>query len=136
MYRECRHRMPTGRHCQSPAMRPSAYCYYHDRLHRYPGRPGPKKPLQLPRLDNRDALLTGLTDVMNAILARKVDTRQAGRLIHGMQVAASSLGKASAREKFKAAEAPPDADPIEHTPVRRAGRKSRDMTYYKSRGVP
>jgi hypothetical protein len=26
----CRHIMPTGRTCKSPAMRGSAYCYYHD----------------------------------------------------------------------------------------------------------
>ena len=30
----CRHLMPTGRNCKSPAMRNSAYCYYH----------GPQKP--------------------------------------------------------------------------------------------
>ena len=101
MVRECRHTMPTGVHCQSPAMRHSAYCYHHDRLHRYPREARlAKKPVHLPKLDNRDALLAGLTDVMNAILARKVDPRQGGSLIYGMQVAAYNIGKASAQNRI------------------------------------
>jgi len=100
MFRKCRHRMPTGIHCQSPAMGNSVYCYHHDRLHRRLGMTGRRpKPLQLPTLDSRDALLAGLTGVMNAALARKIDSRQAGRLIYGMQVAASNLPNASSPAK-------------------------------------
>lgn len=101
MVRECRHIMPAGLHCKSPAMRRSVYCYHHDRLHRYRGRPGPRKSIQLPKLDTREALIKGLTDVMNAILHDKIDPRKGGRLIHGMQIASEHLGKAPAPSSAK-----------------------------------
>jgi hypothetical protein len=34
----CRHIMPTGRTCKSPAMRGSAYCYYHHGPQKSPRR--------------------------------------------------------------------------------------------------
>ena len=33
MYFECRHIMPNGARCHSPALRATPYCYYHTRLH-------------------------------------------------------------------------------------------------------
>ena len=102
MFRECRHIMPTGRHCKSPAMGNSAYCYHHDRLRRRWGAPPRPKAMKLPKFDSREAILAGLNDVMNAILTRKVDLRQGGRLLYGMQIAATNLRKASAPGKQKA----------------------------------
>ena len=40
MYPECRHIMPDGAKCHSPAMRGMAYCYYHT-----PGRRSGRPPL-------------------------------------------------------------------------------------------
>jgi hypothetical protein len=125
MYRECRHIMPTGVHCQSPAMGNSAYCYHHDRLHRYPHAARPAKLLKLSRLDNREAVLAGLTDVMNAILAGKIGHRQGGSLIHGMQVAASNLVKTVALKKTTPSRRP-------NPPSREAVVQSNNLPYYKN----
>jgi hypothetical protein len=81
--------MPTGRTCQSPAMRTSAYCYYHARLQRRTHVP--RKQLQLPALDSPSAIRNGVTQVLNHMLAGKIDPRGAGRALHGIQMASAQL---------------------------------------------
>ncbi len=94
MVRNCRHRMPTGVTCHSPAMRESAWCYYHARLHQPQNQRGPaKSPIKLPVLDNKKARQAGLTDVMNAIASGQLDPRRGGRILYGMQMAATALNK-------------------------------------------
>jgi hypothetical protein len=44
MYRLCRHTMPTGRLCQSPAAGASAFCFHHTRTRR-------RRPVQAEKLD-------------------------------------------------------------------------------------
>jgi hypothetical protein len=96
MPRNCRHTMPTGRTCQSPAMRESAYCYFHSRLHRYPHYRSPtKKQLKLLALDSPKAIQTSLADVMNSILSGRIDPRRAGKVLYGIQIAAATLGRAA-----------------------------------------
>jgi hypothetical protein len=36
MFNLCRHIMPSGAKCHTPALRGKPYCYYHTRLHRFP----------------------------------------------------------------------------------------------------
>ena len=92
MVRNCRHRMPTGATCHSPAMRESAWCYYHARLHQPQNRRGPaKSPVKLPVLDSKHALQTGLTDILNAMASGQLDPRRGGRILYGMQMAATAL---------------------------------------------
>lgn len=96
MVRNCRHRMPTGATCHSPAMRESAYCYYHARLHRLQDRRGPAKSrIKLPVLDNKNAFQIGLTDVLNAIASGQLEPRRGGRILYGMQMAATALKRPS-----------------------------------------
>jgi hypothetical protein len=90
--RTCRHLMPTGRTCQCVAMTTSAYCYYHARLHNRTGRvTKPRNTLQLPVLDSREAVCEGLHKVMNLLLAGKIDSRKAGRILYGIQTAVGQL---------------------------------------------
>jgi len=56
MYFECRHIMPNGARCHSPALSGTAYCYFHT-----PGRHSAQgraqmKPIRLPALDDRAAI--------------------------------------------------------------------------------
>lgn len=97
LIRNCRHIMPTGANCQSPAMRDSAYCYYHARLHSH--YPRPRKPKNLPKLENLDsrrAIQVAITEVLNGLLARKIDPRQAGRALYGIQMASQAVEGATA----------------------------------------
>ena len=96
MVRNCRHRMPTGATCHSPAMRKSAYCYYHARLHQPQNRRRPPNfPVKLPVLDSQNAVQIGLTDVMNAIASGQLEPRRAGQILYGMQMASTALKRLS-----------------------------------------
>ncbi len=57
MSHECRHIMPNGAKCQSPALRDKPYCYFHTRLHRFTAGPiGVMESLRLPVLEDRSAI--------------------------------------------------------------------------------
>ena len=105
LIRNCRHMMPTGATCQSPATRDSAYCYYHLRLHSH--HPRPLKPKDLPKLEKLDSphgIHVAITQVLNGLLARKIDPRQAGRALYGIQIASQAVEGAMAARLASLAE--------------------------------
>ncbi|MGB0065762.1 MAG: hypothetical protein WBP85_15070 [Terracidiphilus sp.] len=92
MYMLCRHIKSDGTRCQAPALRNMPYCFFHDHFHREVGKtlkkPKTKKrPIALPRLEDRGSVLTALSDVIGALGAGHLDSSTAGRLIYGLQVA-------------------------------------------------
>ena len=92
MFRTCRHLMPTGRTCQSAAMRTSAYCYFHARLHLGLRRPRPdKKKILAEKLDSREAILSRVSLVIDGLATRKLDAGAAGRILYGLQIASDNL---------------------------------------------
>ena len=88
---ECRHLLPNGRKCHGIALRHSAYCYHHDRLHRYPLRPRIPQRLETLPVNTPQQIQTALTKVCNAMLARQVEPRRGGKLIYALQVAIGAL---------------------------------------------
>jgi hypothetical protein len=86
---ECRHIMPTGAKCHSPALRGKPYCYFHIRRHTLPRRPAPtpEEPLQFPDLTNPGNIQTALTQVLDALGSSRLAPRQAGLLLYGLQIA-------------------------------------------------
>ena len=107
--------MPTGKHCKSPAMRHSVWCYYHDRLHRGFNTKRPAKAaIKFPVLDNARSIQTALTDVMNALASGKLDPRRSGRMIYALSIAANNFRRASAvcPPAKNTAPAKPRPDPI------------------------
>jgi hypothetical protein len=94
-YQECRHIMPSGKHCKSPAMRGSAFCYFHARAQRPkgPGRPRESR-IEIPaRLDDRGIRKT-LDSILKALAAGHISARRASILLFGLQMASGlpSLG--------------------------------------------
>jgi hypothetical protein len=97
MIQECRHIMPSGAKCHSPALRGMAYCYFH-----VPGRrPAQRQslvhppPLKLPVLKDRRAIQIALGQVLSAIGSSGINPRSAGQLLHGLQIASDILQRAS-----------------------------------------
>ncbi len=90
----CNHVKSNGRFCGSPALANDAYCYYHrssrERTKRQLRHARRHKPLQLPLLEDRESIQIAIGDVLNAILADRIDTRKAGLLLYGLQTAASN----------------------------------------------
>jgi len=97
IFRNCRHVMPTGATCQSPAMRQSAYCYFHGRLHRNPGRAhASRMPIRVPDLNSEKAIQASLTQVLNGLMDGSIEPRRAGRFLFGLQIATKSVQRARA----------------------------------------
>ena len=118
-------------------MRHSAYCYHHDSLHRSPrGARSRKNSLRLGRLDTGQSIVNGVGDIINAILADNIDSRNAGRLLYGMQIASDILiggarltrntARAPANLDKPSASSQPDSSP----PGQSA--ESDGLPYYKS----
>jgi hypothetical protein len=99
MYNECRHIMPSGKKCHSPALREKDYCYYHGNLHRL-GDPSRSHAQQLPVPDIEDVngIQIALTQVLGALNSPYMDTRRAGLLLYGLQLAARLTSRIAAPE--------------------------------------
>ena len=93
----CNHVKTNGRFCGSPALAGDEYCYYHrsarERTKRQLRHARQQKPLQLPLLEDRESIQIAIGDVLNAILADRIDSRKAGLLLYGLQTASSNAHK-------------------------------------------
>ena len=88
---ECRHLLPTGRKCHALAMRHSAYCHHHDRLHRYPLRRRVAQRLEELPVSTPQEIQVALTRICNAMLSRQIEARRGGKLLYSVQLALSPL---------------------------------------------
>jgi len=88
MYNECRHIMPSGKRCHSPALLNKSYCYYHESLHRAARAPITGKAEPLPPIEDAHGIQIALTQVLGALNSPHTDTRRAGLLLYGLQIAA------------------------------------------------
>jgi len=93
MYQECRHIMPNGVRCHSPALRGTAYCYFHTRLNRFAAEQssGQDEPLKLSVLEDRSSIQIALAQVLNALASSKLDPRRAGLFLYGLQIASQNV---------------------------------------------
>ena len=88
MVHECRHIMPSGNKCKSPALRESAFCYYHVNLRRATGPKGVFDSIELPPLEDSCGLQIALAQVLDAVIHQRIDSKRAGLLLYGLQIAA------------------------------------------------
>jgi hypothetical protein len=97
MYNECRHIMPSGKKCHSPALRDKPYCYYHTNLHRL-ADPASAAAKQLPlnAIEDASGIQIALTQVLGALNSPYMDTRRAGLLLYGLQIATQLTTRVSA----------------------------------------
>ena len=99
MYNECRHIMPSGKRCKSPALRDLPYCYFHNSLHR--SREAPRgsenEPLDLPVLEDASAIQIALSQVLTALGTSRLDSRRAGLFLYGLQLASQIAARPSER---------------------------------------
>ena len=108
MYYECRHIMPNGARCHSPAMREMNYCYFHARLHRLGSthtgsKPAAKdEPLKLPILEDRSAIQVALYQILDKLCSSNLDTRRAGLLLYAVQIASQNVERKTDILPFKA----------------------------------
>jgi hypothetical protein len=87
-FKECRHIMSSGLHCKSPAMRGSAFCYFHGRA------PRPARPLRSPEANIEVSPVVGsmgcaraVNQIMQALASNRISSRRAAILLQGVQMA-------------------------------------------------
>ncbi len=88
MYNECRHILPGGKKCHSPALRNQAFCYYHTHLRRY-RHPSPSDNPSLPSIEDHHGIQIALTQVLSVLNSPYVDIRRARLLLSGLHLAAA-----------------------------------------------
>jgi hypothetical protein len=89
MFIECRHILPNGRKCHSPALRGKPFCFHHAKLHFR--NSATRKPRELPQLAIEDlhGIQTAVNKAITALSSPLIDTRRAGLLLYGLHLAAN-----------------------------------------------
>jgi hypothetical protein len=89
MFAECRHIMPSGIKCKSPALRSTPYCYFHTHLYRSrnPSASNDKEPISLPSLEDSSGVQIALQQILGALGSSRIDPRRAGLYLRGLQLA-------------------------------------------------
>lgn len=94
MYKECRHIQPSGHKCKSPALRGQSFCYYHTsarRLARISRTSA--EPLLFPSIEDTGGVQIALNQIFREFGAHRLDRRQAGVYLYGLQIAAGIARK-------------------------------------------
>jgi hypothetical protein len=113
----CRHIFADGRRCGSPALRAQNFCYYHY-AHRTPtlahtrnrsSRNGGFDLRRLDGLDNPTSIQLALSEVLGQIATNEIDTKRAGLLLYGLQIAGNNIRRSR-----------PEQDPIAEAIVEEA----------------
>jgi len=94
MVPECRFIKANGLKCQSPALRGSAFCYFHARLRPVAPRRLRNKEqlLKLPSLTHAAAFLPAINEILQGLASNNISPRRAGSLLYALQMARQNLG--------------------------------------------
>ncbi len=93
MFEECRHIKANGLRCKSPMLRGQPYCYFHARLHSLAraSKSSPNKPIKLPAPEDSASIQLALAQVFNQLAASPLDSRRAGLILYGLQIASQHV---------------------------------------------
>ncbi len=93
--KECSHVKADGNTCKSPRINGENFCYFHvaarDRIRRQRIAAQRKLPLQIPILEDHESIQLTITDVVNAMLADRIDYKKAALALYALQTAAVNV---------------------------------------------
>ncbi len=100
----CQHIKVNGTQCGSPALRRNKFCYFHkrhheERLHLNLDRLKKDRArrrnvvIDLPVLEDANSIQVSLMQVMRLIVTGQIDSKTAGLLLYGLQIASSNLAR-------------------------------------------
>lgn len=92
---ECRHIMTNGRKCHAAALRHKPYCLHHAKLHFRTSVKRTMKEFTGSNLDDLNALCRATAKAVESLTSPMVDTRRAGLLLYGLQLAANLQKRAA-----------------------------------------
>ncbi|WP_109488413.1 hypothetical protein [Occallatibacter savannae] len=85
MFNECRHIKNDGARCGSPALKGKPYCYFHMKFEGVNRVPSP----QILPIEDSTSILLALGQVIRALRDETISSRNAGRMLYALQIAAS-----------------------------------------------
>ncbi len=93
---QCHHyQAPTGQRCGSPALKGEYYCFHHHIKHAKRANRVLIDPevtcMELPPIEDRASIFYALSAVVHRLAENTIDTRRAGQMIYGLQVAMRAL---------------------------------------------
>ncbi len=88
MYELCGRTKPGGGKCESPALRGKSFCYYHDpRRLRRAKAVKVRYFLELPMLETEGAVRAAISETVQALARKEIDTKHGGKLLYALQLA-------------------------------------------------
>ena len=111
--RRCQHIRANGLRCGSPAMREYLYCYFHQlwraQAEYQPFRPDPNAFLyKLPLLEDANGVQLAIQQVLDAVVAGRLDLKSAHTLLYGLQTASANVRLTSFDPAGRRSEMPTD----------------------------
>jgi len=96
MFNLCRHMMPSGLRCKSPALKGKWFCYFHAPLHTAdtPKRRA-KNSLRLPSLEDQQGIQIALMQILDGLASPSFADKRAGLYLYGLQIATQLAARAS-----------------------------------------
>lgn len=92
---QCHHIFPDGFRCGSPRMRNEQFCYFHHDSRRPVARPqeriARRSSFSLFTPTSHDAIQESLGELLVRIATNNIDSRRAGLLLYGLQIATANL---------------------------------------------
>jgi hypothetical protein len=96
---QCRHIFTDGRRCASPCLRQEEFCYYHHTTRRPVADPRQRRSrrstFDLAFPEDRSAIQSSIGEVLRRIASNEIDTKRAGLLLYGLQIASINLPRAA-----------------------------------------
>jgi hypothetical protein len=92
---QCRHIFTDGHRCGSPCLRHEEFCYYHHTTRRpvedLVQRRSRQSRFDLPLPEDRSAIQCSIGEVLRRIASNEIDSKRAGLLLYGLQIASLNL---------------------------------------------
>jgi hypothetical protein len=120
--RRCRHVKTNGTQCGSPALKAKELCYYHEQNQPQPvelfldGERTSDSSIVLPVFEDAHSIQTVIRQVVQLMLSRRIDRKDAGVLLYALQIASGNL-KTMQAEKAKPTEVVMEPDKATETPL-------------------
>ena len=96
MIQLCRHIKTDGKRCQSPALRESAYCYFHSRVHTMAkAKSSNWDDIKLPLLEDSASIQVAISQIVSGLLSSRLDARRTGLLLYALQIASQNIDRKS-----------------------------------------
>jgi hypothetical protein len=120
--RRCRHVKTKGTQCGSPALKAGELCYYHEHNRPQPvelyidGERYCDSQIVLPVFEDAHSIQTVIWQVVQLMLTRRIERKDAGLLLYALQIASGNL-KMMQAEKAKPTQVVVEPDKAAETPL-------------------